>query len=1054
MGLRQIRFILSSGTAAIGPYNLYANSISAGNLIDSNLSLTTLKAGVIYALDENINTFLVYNTTCNTSQSYSVPAVSPSPTPSITPTLTPTKTPSITPTVTITPTITITPTVTPSITPSPSPITTTFGSGFQDGCVGHVLVNDKITAGGFIISYNGTAKDSYVQLNLDGSINTSFVNYSNGGNVYAVGYNPTTSEYILAGYIYSWNGGSVAQCMVSVNATTGARNETFNTNLGSGFNSNVKFIDFQSGGSIIALGDFTSVNGVTRNRIARININGTVDSTFSYNSNDISATYRVRVFSDDKIFVCADMTNFDGNAVNNAVWLYSNGTVYTTMGLGFTEYFGSVTDAREDSYNRIIVVGAFRKFNTEISRGIVRLNTDGSRDASFTSPFSSDVSIEGMAIRPDGKIIVIGGNITNKIACLNEDGSFDTLSYNFGTGFDSPYGVNISVLPNNDLIVTGCFTTFNGTSANRIVRIAANVISPSVTRTPSVTPTVTPSITRTPSITPTITPTVTPSRSPANYFSYTNLNYSNISSTVICNGGGTTGNNLFWINNPTLTAGMTVYSDSGLTTLAPSGYYGSGGQYLFINPDGTVSHPFVTCPSVTPSVTPTPTPSITPSVTPSPVGGSKYNFELNGYYNFAYSGGAIMTLNSAGGGVNFSTNTSITRYNQSSLNLEGTVLTAAAGTWIQRIEVIGYNGTEILSTTVFPQGTTSFTFPAPSGVGGVTMNSLGTGIGQFQTLKVYFAVDVNLTGCNVLINRAFSTGSSPNITYGTDIYALDQSNTVATYVFTSGIASNDIAMTTDKFWLIDSINPNTIIEYNISSLSPFRYSQYRTITYPGVGNNNGFTAKNNNTLIVGGHSIVELDITTTTATATTIFTLPESSDLISGDIIYNPTSGNYIVTYDNGSTYYIAEFRPNGTLINRSSYNINTLWNNNPIGKIWGLYFSNNLLFGITQYGYLVLIDLQTLGITPFNRILQSASGTAQTGNCNVIDVSVFPSPTPTVTPSPIPCYQYQNQTGSVISATFITCIGTTITTDVGINEVICARSIISGSLISLGIIC
>lgn len=729
MGLRQIRFILSSDTAAIGPYNLYANSVSAGNLIDSNLSLTTLKAGVIYALDDAINTFLVYNTTCATSQSYSVPAASPSPTPTNSPTATPTRTPSITPTITATPTITVTPSITPSITPSPSPISTNFGSGFQDGCVVHVLLNDKITTGGFITSYNGTAKDSYVQLNLDGSINTTFVNYSNGGNIYAVGYNPTTSEYILAGFIYDWNGGPVAQCMVSVNAITGARNNTFNTNLGSGFSSNVKFIDFQSGGAIIALGDFTSVNGVARNRIARININGTVDSTFSYNSNDISATYRVRVFSDDKIFVCADMTNFNGTAVSNAVWLQSDGTLYTAMGTGFTEYFGSVTDARETDNGRIVAVGSFRKFNGVISRGIVRINTDGSRDASFTSPFSTDVFIEGMAIRPDGKIIVIGGNITNKIACLNDDGSIDTLSYNFGTGFDSPYNATISVLENNDLIVTGCFTTFNGATANRIVRISANVISPSVTRTPSVTPTVTPTVTRTPSVTPTITPTITPSRSPATYFSYTNLNYSNISSAIICNGGGTTGNNLFWINNATLTAGMTVYSDSGLTTLAPSGYYGGGGQYLFINPDGTVSHPFVACPSVTPTVTPTRTPTVTPSITTTPVNVYKYYFEMTGF-NYAYTGGGIMTLNSTGGNASFNTNYNLILSNQNSYNLSGTVVTAESGTYIQRIELIAYDGTTVVST-IYP-GTTSYTF------GTSFMTSTGTGAGQFQTIKVYF----------------------------------------------------------------------------------------------------------------------------------------------------------------------------------------------------------------------------------------------------------------------------------------------------------------------------
>lgn len=1042
MGLRQIRFTLTAGTLAIGPYNLYANSVSSNNLIASNISLTSLQSGVIYTLDDTINTFVIYNNSCSTSQTYSVPAISPSITPTLTPTRTPTITPTITATPSITPTVTITPTATPSITPSPSYVASNFGSGFQDDCVAHILVNDKITATGFITSYNGVAKDSYVQLNLNGTVNTSFVNYANDGLVLTAAYNPTTSQYVLGGYMYSWNGGSVATGMVSLDPTTGARNESFNTNLGSGFNSNVRSIDIQSGGAIVAVGDFTTVNGIARNKIARININGTVDSTFSYNTNDISAVYRVRVFSDDRIFLCADMTNFNGVAVSNAAWLQPDGTLYTQMGNGFTEWFGSTLDVREtnDGTGRIIVGGAFRKFNGNISRGIVRLNPDGSQDFSFTSPFTSDTSIEGLAVRSDGKVIVVG-SFTNKIACLNDDGSIDTLSYSFGTGFDSQYGPNISILPNNDLIITGCFTSYNGASANRIVRITANVISPSVSKSPSITPTQTPSITITPTRTPSITPSITVSPSSTNKYSYTNLNYSNVSSTVVCNGGGTTGNNLFWINNATLLAGATVWSDSGLTTLAPSGYYGSGGYYLLVAANGIVSHTFIICPS--PSITPTITPSvtITPSITPSPQVQYKYNFELNGFYNFAYSGGAIMTLNSAGGGSNFSTNTSILRYDQSSLNLEGTILTAAAGTWIQKIEIIGYNGTEVLSTTVFPQGTTSFTFPAPAGVGGFTMSSLGTGAGQFQTVKVYFAVDINFTGCDVLISANYASTS--------DIYHINSSSDTTTLVFTAVTGSNDIAMTNDKMWIT---NTNTIIEYNITSLSPFRYSFSRNITCPNIGNNLGLAAKNNTTLIAGGFGLVEVDITTTTAITSSIFNLP-STYKVTGDILYNPNTGNYFVTYDNGSITRIGEFRPDGTLINGNTYNINTPWGNGVIGPIYGLYFRNNLLFGITSNGVQLLIDLQTLAITPYT-VTVSASGAAQTGDCNVIDVSVFPSPTPTVTPSPLPCYQWQNQTGAMISATFITCTGTTITTNVGINEVICARSIISGTLISLGIMC
>jgi uncharacterized delta-60 repeat protein len=648
MATRPIIFTLSGGTAAVGPYNLYANSISVPNLLASNLSLATLQAGYILAVDDAVNSFVFYNTTCNTSQTYSVPPISP--TPSIT--ISRTATPSITPT--LSPTSTVTPTVTPTATPSSTPVTSDFGSGFDDCVTDSVVVNNLITNVGLFSTYQGVAKDNYVQLNLNGTVNTSFVNYSNGGNIYAIAYDPATERYILAGFIYSWNGGAVAQCMVAVNSTS-TRDNTFNTNLGSGFNSNINSVAVQSSSKIIALGIFTSVNGYSRNKIARINADGTVDTSFNY-SNNFTDVYQVRVFSNDKIFVCADGTDYNGSAINNGVYLNADGTVYSTIGTGFSGFFNSTLDAKEDSNGKIVVVGAFNTVNGVTSPGIVRLNADGTRDTSFTSPFGTSTIIEGVGIRTDNKIIVVG-NFTNRIACLNTDGTIDTTSYSFGSGLDNNNSANVNVLSNGTLIVTGCFTSFNGSTANRIVRI--NTLNPpgpppSISTTPSnsITPSITPSgtpgasVTRTPTVTPSntppnsVTPSVTPSNTPPNSpSSWYGFNLNPVYDTPYCEISGAS-ITAYKQTSGAITVGDILYDAPNGSPIL-SGFYTDGGYKYTVQAGGIVSAKEICLPppSVTPtrtaSVTPTRTVTVTPTPTPSPVSTTYY--ELFGCTNFQYA---------------------------------------------------------------------------------------------------------------------------------------------------------------------------------------------------------------------------------------------------------------------------------------------------------------------------------------------------------------------------------------------------------------------------------
>lgn len=114
------------------------------------------------------------------------------------------------------------------------------------------------------------------------------------------------------------------------------------------------------------------------------------------------------------------------------------------------------------------------------SKGLIRVNTDGSLDASFKppAPLNSDAMISSVAIQADGKILVSGSFITgNKvsIARLNSDGSLDN-SFRLSTDIitSSPVIRTVLLQPDGKIIIIGKFDYPLGTFlASGIARLDA-----------------------------------------------------------------------------------------------------------------------------------------------------------------------------------------------------------------------------------------------------------------------------------------------------------------------------------------------------------------------------------------------------------------------------------------------------------------------------------------------------------------------------------------------------------------------------------------------------
>ncbi|MEI6773954.1 MAG: delta-60 repeat domain-containing protein [bacterium] len=78
------------------------------------------------------------------------------------------------------------------------------------------------------------------------------------------------------------------------------------------------------------------------------------------------------------------------------------------------------------SNGKILVGGSFSNYNGESVHGIIRLNTDGTRDNTFNSLVGT--TVEAIAIQSDGKILVGGGTSKNLVRLTttgSQDASFN-----------------------------------------------------------------------------------------------------------------------------------------------------------------------------------------------------------------------------------------------------------------------------------------------------------------------------------------------------------------------------------------------------------------------------------------------------------------------------------------------------------------------------------------------------------------------------------------------------------------------------------------------------
>ena len=350
-----------------------------------------------------------------------------------------------------------------------------IGTGFNNYVSDIGVQSDgKILVGGVFTTYSGVSKNRIIRLNTDYTIDTSFVIGTGFNNTVTV----TTLQSdgkILVGGTFSTYSGVSRNRIVRLN-TDGSVDTSFV--VGTGFNSGVESIVLQSDGKILVGGDFTSYSGVSRNRIIRLNTNGSVDASFVIGTGFNSGVNDITLQSDGKILVGGDFSTYSGATRSRIIRLNTNGSIDNSfvIGTGFDFLNSYVSSIELQPDGKVLVGGNFGQYSgSSVGNNLIRLNTDGSVDTSFVVGTGFDNVVYDISLQSNGMILV-GGDFTsyygnqsnlksNRIIRLNTEGLFDT-NFFVGTGFNSIVRV-INTQSNGEIFVGGSFTTLNSESYPR-----------------------------------------------------------------------------------------------------------------------------------------------------------------------------------------------------------------------------------------------------------------------------------------------------------------------------------------------------------------------------------------------------------------------------------------------------------------------------------------------------------------------------------------------------------------------------------------------------------
>jgi uncharacterized delta-60 repeat protein len=267
---------------------------------------------------------------------------------------------------------------------------------------------------------------------------------------------------------------------LDLRAQPGSLDPAFAPVLGTG--AQIYVVTAQPDGKILMGGSFDLVGGQTRVSIARLNSDGTLDTSFDPDqAADVGYVNSITVQEDGKILIGGSFSSSTYQNPGFLARLNPDGSVdYNFDPSLYLDGPVNAVALQEEGF--IILAGAFDVVDGFYRRNVARLFPDGALDMSFDAcvASTSGAGATALAVQPDGKILATGrftfagGRARDGIARLLDCGDLDdSYAPQPGIGASAtPY--TLALQTNGNVFLGGDFLTFHNLLRPGIVELDTN----------------------------------------------------------------------------------------------------------------------------------------------------------------------------------------------------------------------------------------------------------------------------------------------------------------------------------------------------------------------------------------------------------------------------------------------------------------------------------------------------------------------------------------------------------------------------------------------------
>ncbi len=337
----------------------------------------------------------------------------------------------------------------------------------------------KILVGGAFNNVGGQPRTKMARLNANGTLDIDFQNLqleaANPPDYWIGAIARQTDGKIIIGGRFAKVLGQTRNDLARLNA-----DGTLDTSFLANVNGAVFELAIQPDGKVLIGGDFTLVGGQVRTCVARLNADGSLDSTFlDPNIPVLNGIQTMALQSDGKVLVGGYFTSIGGQGRQYAARLNSDGSLDTALNLTVN---GPVSQFVFQPDGKMLICGRYTMVNGITRTSLARINPDGSIDPTLGNVAIPSGGIDTLGLQTDGKIVVggdfsqIAGVEREELARVNSDGtadeSFQDPNSNSGGSFSV---INaIIVQPDGKILIGGRFSMVGGQSRKNLVRMRSD----------------------------------------------------------------------------------------------------------------------------------------------------------------------------------------------------------------------------------------------------------------------------------------------------------------------------------------------------------------------------------------------------------------------------------------------------------------------------------------------------------------------------------------------------------------------------------------------------